>query len=386
MFRLDNENCSSPVEQPTTITIDETELKFLSLNVCGIKSKLNYPEFLTLIKSYDIIGIQETKTDDLDTTEITGYKVFLNNRSCISKNRSGGIALIVKEWILPFDKVHDTKLTDLAIVFTLSKILCREGSSAALKGAVIYIPPYGSKYASEDPFLEIQEAMLRFSSNSSNSDIIIFGDFNARSSNLPDYVELDFHISDSNGLQEVYEENVTILMYSETFNVPLNRNTADPNTNMYGNTMLEFCKNHNSFILNGRVGQDYITPKLTCKEKSTVDYFLASACTFEHIKDFQVEEFICLVSDAHCAVTLKLNLQWDSNVEKRALREENVKTIFWQSDKSDDFIENFDIMKVAEIENYLEHLIETNNIEETQVNQDQDTLLVKRRNDNHQDL
>ena len=211
--------------------------------------------------------------------------------------------------------------------------------------------------------------MLRFSSNSSNSYIIIFGDFNARSSNLPDYVQLDVHISDSNGLQDVYEENVTILNYFETFNVPLNRKIADPNTNMYGNTMLEFCKNYNLFILNGRVGQDYITPKLTCKEKSTMDYILSSASTFENIKDFQVEEFNCLFSDAHCAVTLMLNLQWGSNVEKRALKEETVKTIFWQSDKSEVFIENFDIMKVAEIENYLDHLIETNNIEETQVNE-----------------
>ena len=113
--------------------------------MCGIKSKLNCPEFLTLIESYDIIGIQETKTDDL-------HKVFLNNGPCISNNRSGDVALIVKEWILSIVKVHDTKLTDLAIFFTLPKILCREGSSADLKDDVIYIPPYSSKYASEDPF------------------------------------------------------------------------------------------------------------------------------------------------------------------------------------------------------------------------------------------
>ena len=96
-----------------------------------------------------------------------------------------------------------------------------------------------------------------------------------------------------------------------------------------------------------------------------MDYFLTFASTFENVKDFQVEEFVCLFSDAHCAVTLTLNLQWGSNVEKRALREENVKPIFWQSD----IIENVDIMKVAEIENNLEHLIETNNIAEIQVNE-----------------
>ena len=62
------------------------KLSFLSLNVCGIMQKLNFPEFITLIRTYDIIGLQETKTDDYDTIDVTGYKVFLKNRSCTSKN------------------------------------------------------------------------------------------------------------------------------------------------------------------------------------------------------------------------------------------------------------------------------------------------------------
>ena len=36
---------------------------FMSLNVCGIMQKLNCPEFITLIRTYNIIGLQETKTD-----------------------------------------------------------------------------------------------------------------------------------------------------------------------------------------------------------------------------------------------------------------------------------------------------------------------------------
>ena len=148
----------------THTSIEETELKLLSLNVCGIRSKLNYPEFINLINSYDIVGVQETKTDELDTVDIPGYKAFLNNRSCISRSRSGGIGLIVKEWLLPSMKVHDIKATDLAIDFTLSEVLYRDGMYDGLMGAVVYIPPYGSRYASEDPFLEIQGALFKFCS------------------------------------------------------------------------------------------------------------------------------------------------------------------------------------------------------------------------------
>ncbi|MCG8046283.1 MAG: hypothetical protein N0E48_11620, partial [Candidatus Thiodiazotropha endolucinida] len=50
-------------------------LKLLSLNVCGLVSKSNYPEFLELIKNYDLIGIQESKTDDCDFIDIPGYNV-----------------------------------------------------------------------------------------------------------------------------------------------------------------------------------------------------------------------------------------------------------------------------------------------------------------------
>ena len=41
----------------------------------GIKT--NYPEFMDLIKNYEIIGIQESKTDDCDVINIPGYNIFL---------------------------------------------------------------------------------------------------------------------------------------------------------------------------------------------------------------------------------------------------------------------------------------------------------------------
>ena len=80
---------------------------------------------------------------------------------------------------------------------------------------VVYIPPYGSKYASDDPVLEIQEGLLKLCSKSTNNNIVIFGVFNARSSNVPDYIQLDFHISNASVLQDLYEENTTTLSYFE---------------------------------------------------------------------------------------------------------------------------------------------------------------------------
>lgn len=136
-----------------------THIKLLSLNVCGLVSKLRCPEFSNLLNAYDIIGIQESKTDDADAVEIPGYTVFLHNRASISRFSSGGIGLIVRDEILPYVKINQTKSSKLVLFFILSKQLCHLEED--IKCGIIYIPPYGSKYATDDPYLEIQSELLR---------------------------------------------------------------------------------------------------------------------------------------------------------------------------------------------------------------------------------
>lgn len=68
----------------------KTQHKILTLNVCGFTSKLLSSEFISLINRHDIIGLQETKTDDTDAyLDIPGYQIFYHNRECISRCRSG---------------------------------------------------------------------------------------------------------------------------------------------------------------------------------------------------------------------------------------------------------------------------------------------------------
>ena len=65
------DHCLSFYFAPVTINYH------LCLNVCGIVSKLNSPEFISLIQTYDSIGVQETETDNYDTLHFPCYKVFL---------------------------------------------------------------------------------------------------------------------------------------------------------------------------------------------------------------------------------------------------------------------------------------------------------------------
>ena len=50
--------------------------QFLSFYACGLKSKMLCPDFRSFIGKYDIIGVKESKLDDLDKIQVPAYQVF----------------------------------------------------------------------------------------------------------------------------------------------------------------------------------------------------------------------------------------------------------------------------------------------------------------------
>ena len=44
-----------------------------SLNVCGLRRRLRYPEFQSLISKYDVFCVQETKLDNIDVISLNNY-------------------------------------------------------------------------------------------------------------------------------------------------------------------------------------------------------------------------------------------------------------------------------------------------------------------------
>ena len=70
------------------------------LNVCGLKSKLLYPDFYDLINKLDICLFVETKTDDLDVLNVpNGYLYYCKHRSAFDKKKkkSGGLTILYEE-------------------------------------------------------------------------------------------------------------------------------------------------------------------------------------------------------------------------------------------------------------------------------------------------
>ena len=180
-----------------------------------------------------------------DNIFINGYKTHIFNRNNLSRYRSGGIAILVNDHISPYITIDNNTDSKLVQFFTISSKIVNLHNNQDIKCGVVYIPPSGSRYRHEDPYLEIQTEIFRYCQNHSN--ILIFGDYNSRVKNIPDYVCIDTFISELYDLESVQKEDEIIFNNFELYNIPLERKSVDNCSNAQGFQMIEFCKNNNPF-------------------------------------------------------------------------------------------------------------------------------------------
>jgi exonuclease III len=148
------------------VNSNDNLLRIVCLNCCGIKTRLQYPEFRNLLQSYDIVCFVETKTDDIDIITLPGYKFVMKNREKITKNRSGGIMAGFK----------DNLAKHIDIVNTDSK--------------------YVMWFKCSEQLFKTDQEYLSFANKSKY--ICLLGDFSARTATDTDFVDLikNRHVDD----------------------------------------------------------------------------------------------------------------------------------------------------------------------------------------------
>ena len=125
-----------------SIPDNSLSVKLVYINVCGLLSKLLYPDFEELCQAYDIICLAERKLGSLDSFDIQNFSILqLINRKQ-AKIRSGGIAVLVKDTIFEHVKVLNSS-SENVLWFTVNSSLLHE---LVLFG-VVYIPPESSSYS-----------------------------------------------------------------------------------------------------------------------------------------------------------------------------------------------------------------------------------------------
>ena len=169
-------------------------------------------------------------------------------------------------------------------------------------------------------------------------------------------------------LEEVQLEDAVIFNNFEKYDIPLDRKTVDTNNNAYGYQMIDFCKNNNLFILNGRIGSDYSNTRLTCNNASTVDYFVSTSSMFQNIVDLKVNDFCSLYSDVHCPLSLTLRATPVKQINNIADIKNSDTVKLWDCEKSMHFADNLDLLKIIEIETKLDSILEQNSSNEEDVN------------------
>ena len=185
------------------------------------------------------------------------------------------------------------------------------GLTAKVLVGCIYIPPEHSSYSTENAFIEIETEMIKFSENT--AFVQLFGDFNARTATIPDFVVPDDTLFDILDFVDEQDDDTLKNMYSYEIlldkNIPLERFSKDKKCNNYGSKLIEMCKRCSLYIANGRIFDDKFVGKTTCKNVSTVDYLILSPEVFTHITDFSVLDFDPMISDVHNRIHFTLNFR-----------------------------------------------------------------------------
>ena len=307
-------------------------------------------EFSDFLVDKDIACFAESKCDS-NFDDIQGYKLFHKQRQNYSR-LSGGLSIAVKTNVLPHVKIIETP-SEFVLWLRVDHSFLHTSNDLIID--TCYIPPENSDYSKPEPLDEIENEIVEFFND--DRYFTLLGDFNGRTKNISELIEMPLDNTMSNVddfLLEVNQEDVL------TKNgLSATRHSSDTVINNLGHRLLNFCMTCNFCILNGR--SDHNSCKLTCNNKSVVDYALYHFDNFECMKpSFYIYDFEPVISDVHCAILLSIQYPEQSisitppeppltsnpanfpRCKKSSPRR-------WTEEKALDFLMNIDINTVSEI-------------------------------------
>ena len=267
-------------------------------NINGFQySKLQDPDFIEHVRSFNIFGLIETHhtDEDIDKMQLFGYKCFQVCRKKLKFGRKhGGLAVYVKNSILPGIKKLPLAGSETIILRLNSEYF---KFSKDIFVSFSYCAPAGSSFLARTQFDPFTDLELKLNNIAEQGDLICLGDFNARSGTELDYLNNEDN-TDIPFIHDLYMTD-TIATYP--------RGNKDTVTNQYGEQLIALCRSVPLRICNGRKLGD-ILGEYTCYKwngQSVVDYCLVSPNIYDQISSFKVHTFIPQLSD-HCSVSLTL--------------------------------------------------------------------------------
>ena len=304
-------------------------LKFCSWNIQGYNSRLvgnkfEDKEFLKQFEDIDFIGITETHmhVEVLDKMNIPGFhRLHVKNQPKNKKSNkaSKGIAVFVKENIKSLFSLVMMDNEDAIWVKMKREV---SGETRDVFIGTCYLNPSKSK-KTDQKISKLADDVITLQDK---GEVIIQGDFNARTGNSDDTISPD--------------------KSDELFDITLNtpppkRNSQDIAVDPRGHDLLDMCKSLDLNIVNGRKSGD-IFGEYTCIKyngNSVVDYLITSPTTYERVSSFKVGEFLPWLSD-HCPVYYTLEVHnnvGNMNSAQKCTKTKAPKQYIWSEESKQNF-------------------------------------------------
>lgn len=213
---------------------------------------------------------------------LSDYSMFVQYayKTNVSGRASGGVVVFIKSFLCD----HIEKLSEdfkYGLAFKVPT-LC----AVPLLLLFTYLPPYGSNgYWNEEVngILHLEAYVNKIRSLYPGLEMVISGDLNARTQDLPDYI-----IDDADKYLPVPE-----FYQSDNFSIPRKSRDLHGDVNIHGKSLLHFCAVYGVHMLNGRSKFDS-DGNLTCfttNGSSLVDYTLTSSIVFPLVSKFEIGNY-----------------------------------------------------------------------------------------------
>ena len=239
--------------------------------------------------------------------------------------RSGGVIVLVKQDLSKFIEKIEVECKNV-IFLKLSKELF--GSEKDVLYISTYIPPHGSPFYDQSDYechiLEVERHINDLMDIHEDTDIILNGDFNARTGDMQ--VSQEFNCSDAD-----WDDLDKSDMFESS------RLSEDSDVNDFGKILLEMCACYDLELLNGCIrlkGSGNFT-YLSDHGHSVVDYYLTSSCFSKHVEKLIVKERI---DSDHMPVEMYCQFIGQNYLSPNVNEQVRVEKFFWSVNNLSTFV------------------------------------------------
>lgn len=277
----------------------------------GLENKLSNKKFQSYLLEYDICILLECWISEHSNISLDGYNAHAYHRRKRINNRTQGegIVILIKDTLSKNVKIKEI-LYDTIVWIHISKEIVTNHIDLYI--AAVYIPPSDSKFHDIydcDLFTTLNDSITKYTEL---GNMLITGDFNARTGALLDYI-------DSDGLFSEINNHISEVMSYIPDTEPGPRSTMDRKINTFGRKLINLCKSSLLRIVNGRHKSDPTGSYTYCgpNGRSVVDLVLTNSLSLIlHFKVNDLTEFSdhspvdfsiqCTFSDNCLAVNAKI--------------------------------------------------------------------------------